>query len=185
MNQRCLRQAVVGFIAPVILLAVTVMTPATASISQDKPSEDDTDRLFADYPKSAALFDIISSHRYFGRKSKDLILYATWFPKGDPQVAYRCFAGVKGGIETHRWVYNWAIQGSRATQLDEPQLKSLKNAIKALPEGAKSPPLADLLIVSFREGETWETRTYDRKNLPDEVKNIDELTDCTTWHKHP
>lgn len=183
MAQRCFRSSAVGFIAPALLLSFTVITPAAASIPQGKPGGDETAQLFADYPKSKALDSLIYMHRTFGRKSKDLMLYVTWFPDGDPRVAYQCFAGVRGGIETHRWVYNWAIQASHTTQLGEPQLESLKNAIKVLPSGAKSPLLAALLIVSFRDGEAWETRTYDRKRLPDEVKNIDELTDCTTWHK--
>ena len=183
MAQRCFRLSAVGFIAPALLLAVTVIPLAAASIPQGKTSEDETAQLFAGYPKSSALDSLIDMHRTFGRKSKDLMLYATWFPDGDPHVAYQCFAGVKGGIETHRWVYNWAIQASHTTQLDEPQLESLKNSIKALPEGAKSPPLVDLIIVSFREGESWRTRTYDRKRLPEEVKNIDKITDCTVWYK--
>ena len=185
MAQRCFGRLAVSFIAPALLLAVTVITPAAASVSQEKSSEDETAQLFADYPKSSALDSIIYSHSSFGRKSKDLILYATWFPGDDPSVAYQCFAGVKGGVETHRWVYNWAIQASHTAQLDGPQLESLKNSLKALPEGAKSPPLADLLIVSFREGETWKTRTYDRKRLPGEVKEIDKIMDCTTWYQRP
>jgi hypothetical protein len=184
MAQRCFRLPAAGFILLALLLAVAIMSPAEASIQRGEPIDDETAQLFADYPKSAALMSLIYSHSSFGRKSKDLILYATWFPDGDPRVAYQCFAGVKGGIETHRWVYDWAIQASHTAQLDEPQLESLKNSIKSLPEGAKSPPLADLLILSFREGEKWKTHTYDRKKLPDEVKNIDKITDCTVWYKN-
>src|SRR5215204_2064513 len=183
MAQRCFRLPAAGFILLALLLAVAVMSPAVASIQRGEPIDDETAQLFADYPKSSALDSLIYMHRTFGRKSNDLMLYATWFPDGDPRVAYQCFAGVKGGIETHRWVYNWAIQASHTTQLDEPQLESLKDSIKALPEGAKSPPLADLFIVSFREGEAWRTSTNNRKRLPEEVKNTDEITDCTVWYK--
>jgi len=183
-RRRC-RPPAAGFIIPALLLAVTFMAPAAASIQRGEPIDDETAQLFADYPKSDALMSLIYSISWFGRKSRDLILYATWFPDGDPRVANRCFAGVKGGVQADRWVYDWAIQGSHTAQLSEPQLESLKNSIKSLPEGAKSPPLADLLILSFREGEKWKTHTYDRKKLPDEVKNIDKIIDCTTWYKNP
>jgi hypothetical protein len=108
-------------------LAVTVITPAAAPISQGKSVEDETAQSFAGYPTSSALESIIYSHRNFGRKSKGLMLYATWFPDGDPRVAYQCLASDKGGIETHRWVYNWAVQASHTAQLGEAQHESLRN----------------------------------------------------------
>ncbi|HJQ34325.1 MAG TPA: hypothetical protein VJ866_19250 [Pyrinomonadaceae bacterium] len=185
MTQRWFGAWFAGFIGSALLLAVTVTTPAAAPVPQGGSADAERDGLFAGYPKSAAFDSIVYSHRDFGRKSKDLMLYATWLVDGDPRVAYQCFASLKGDILTYRDVFNWALQASHRAQLDEPQLESLKNSIKALPEGAKHPPLADLLIVSFRDGETWETRTYDRKKLPDAVKDIYKVTDCTNWYERP
>jgi hypothetical protein len=185
MAQRWFRAWFVGFIGSGLLFAVTVITPDAAPTPQGEAADAATDQLFAGYPKSAALYSILYAHKNFGRKSKDLMLYMTWLADGDPRVAYQCHASHKGGIMSYRNVFDWAIQGSHTTQLDEPQLESLKMSIKSLPEGAKSPPLADLLIVSYRDGEIWNTHTYDRKKIPVAVKEIYKVTGCTNWYEHP
>jgi hypothetical protein len=185
MAQRCFRLRVVGVVVLTILLLASISSSFALAFQQAKPGEDEIDQLFISYPKSPGLAGIIYSHRSLGQKIRGLILYATWFPDGNPRVAYRCFATDNGQVSSNRLVYDWAVRDSYFAQLGEPELGSLKNSMRALPRGAKSPPLADLLVVSFRDGEGWETRTYDRKRVPDEVKDIYKVTGCTNWYEHP
>ena len=49
---------------------------------------------------------------------------------------------------------------STPEQLSETDLTSLRSAIHDLPAESVSPPIERLIIVSFREGTNWVTRSY-------------------------
>jgi hypothetical protein len=54
----------------------------------------------------------------------------------------------------------------RGGQLSETDLKTLRAAMRDLPPESVSPPIERLVIVSFRDGTNWVTRSYDTGNLP-------------------
>jgi hypothetical protein len=59
--------------------------------------------------------------------------------------------------------------------LPEAQLKALLSAIRVLPPTNALPPIDDLVIVSFRQGTNWITRTYNKRNLPKPVERISQI----------
>ena len=59
--------------------------------------------------------------------------------------------------------------------LPEAQLKALPSAIRELPPTNALPSIDDLVIVSFRQGTNWITRTYDKRNLPKPVERISQI----------
>jgi hypothetical protein len=132
-------------------------------------------KLFIGYPKSDALNSVIKGHTNKSHWTKHL-LYATWFLDGKPNVMMQCRVNQTGQVTTERDVYNWAYQGGGHSQLKPQSLKSLRQAVRALPPSTQSPAMANLLILSFRNGGDWTTRTYDRAKLPEAVKKIYKIT---------
>jgi len=99
------------------------------------------------------------------------VMYATWFP-GGPRIPNECEINAEGQACCYRSVYNWAAQNSRTAQLTREEIKEVQKSLHELPETPGSPPVANMLILSFRDGENWITRYYDRLKLPDGIKRI-------------
>jgi hypothetical protein len=93
------------------------------------------------------------------------------FPSGD-RFALRYVVTESGQEVDYREVYNWASQASHRRQLSEIELGSLRAALKELPLESESPPIERLVIVSFREGDNWVTRSYDSAMLPNPMQRI-------------
>jgi hypothetical protein len=103
-------------------------------------------------------------------KNKNLLMIS-FFPD-DSRYANEIFV-TEGGLEkAHRNVFDHAIQGSQQKQLGEKDMARLRMAIFQLPVTSESPPMGRLIIVSFRIGENWITRSYDRNALPKPVQEI-------------
>jgi hypothetical protein len=128
------------------------------------------------YPHSAALDQVAQSHREAATDREGLLLLSTWFLDGDPRVAMMCRVRTDGHVSTFRYLFDYsegtgAIQKSQAVDLVPDQFAALRETIRSLPE-AQSPPLENLVVISFPRGERWLTRTYDRTNLPPLVTQV-------------
>ena len=99
------------------------------------------------------------------------LLAISAFPSGD-QFALQYFVTESGQESDWRNVYNWAHQASHRKQLTEAGLKSLRSAIRDLPTESTLPPIERLVIVSFREGTNWVTRSYDSGALSKPMRQI-------------
>jgi hypothetical protein len=185
MDKRRSRVSALALLVLVVLFGSLVLSSSAAHFKHLKQTEDQSAKLFAGYPKSPALESIIYAHRNLQWvKQSGLIFYATWFPGGNPRVADQCMVTEKGKVSAHRWVYDWAVQGGYYVQLRDSQLESLKHSVESLPESTQTPPLPDLIIVSFRNGEKWESLTYDRKKSADQVKDAYQLSGCPSWDEN-
>ena len=71
-----------------------------------------------------------------------------------------------------RDVHNWAHQDSHSKQLSGADMKNLGKAIRQLPVDAWMPPRNRLVLVSFKQGTNWISRSYDRQALPDPMRKI-------------
>lgn len=80
----------------------------------------------------------------------------------------------QGGLAINtRHVHNWALQASGRKQLSSADLNNLLSAIRELPSENTIPPVFErLVIVSFREGSNWVTRSYDALALPPAMRRI-------------
>jgi hypothetical protein len=107
------------------------------------------------------------------------ILAITDFDYGNDRVVDQYFVSENGKGYSWRWVPNWAHQpGKKIKQLfSETELTNLELSIKELPSQNSTPPLERLVIVSFKSGTNWVTRTYDRQSLPKVMLNICETAD--------
>ena len=127
------------------------------------------------YPYSAAFDAVMKEHLYPSDKPTPELLEGTWFLNGNPRVAMECGVDTDGKGYTVRAVYDNAYQIERATQLDDKKLQALRSALQALPPSSPHPPLGKLLILSFRIGDKWVTRLYDKEHLPVLVQGVYEL----------
>ncbi len=99
------------------------------------------------------------------------LLAVSAFPSGGT-FALEYFVTESGRERDLRNVWNWAIQDTHSKQLSEIALKSLRSAIRDLPSESMSPPIDRLVVISFREGTNWVTRSYDSSALPNPMRQI-------------
>lgn len=149
----------------------------------DKPSAPD----FSKYPQTEAFSHYVGIHTniafHLGRTNLLIIPQAAWhlgrtnllmisaFPDGD-RYAVQYFVTESGQESDRRYVHNWALQASNGKQIADTSLMTLRSAIRQLPAESVSPPIERLVIVSFREGTNWITRSYDSGALPKPMRQI-------------
>lgn len=102
------------------------------------------------------------------------LLTVSAFPRGEG-VALQYSVTETGQQSDHRHVYDWAVHASHRKQLSQTELASLRSAIRELPSESNLPPLERLVIVSFRNGREWVTRSYDSRALPTAMRRIYEI----------
>ena len=154
-----------------LVLAVALGFVAACAGGPERP----TPTVFADYPPSAAFDEVIQSHVDAGNDREQRMLLTTWFQDGDPRVARFCSVRPDGRCSTYQYVHQTEFRAPTARQLDPATMQVIQEAIHELPPSQK-PPMANMLIVSFREDGIWQTRLYDRMNRPAAVSTIIETT---------
>jgi hypothetical protein len=68
-----------------------------------------------------------------------------------------------------------AVGNANSSRLSETQLKMLISAIRRLPATNASPPIDDLVLVSFCQGTNWVTCSYDKRSPPEVLVQIREI----------
>ncbi|MFI5175042.1 MAG: hypothetical protein ACHQKY_09305 [Terriglobia bacterium] len=151
---------------PFILLMLTFVVQAAPA--GDKAASPD----FSGYPQTESFRSYLRSQTdvAWHLQRTDLLAISV-FPRGD-RFALQYFVTESGQETDYRNVYDWAIQAGHQKQLSEGELKILRSVIHDLPTESVSPPIERLVIVSFHEGASWVTRTYDSNALPKPVRQI-------------
>jgi hypothetical protein len=127
---------------------------------------------FSKYPQTESFGYFVSGHTNaaWHLQNTNLLIIST-FPSGD-RYALQYSVTESGQESDYRDVYNWAIQALHSKQIAETNLTSLRSAIRQLPAESVSPPIERLVVVSFREGTNWNTRSYDSDALPKPMRQI-------------
>jgi len=77
------------------------------------------------------------------------------------------------GAESERLkLWNWSTRGQKYRELTREDLLEIRAAISRLPKESADPPVERLLVVTFREGDQWTTRSYDKESMPEAIKQI-------------
>ena len=105
----------------------------------------------------------------------DHFLVMTWFPTNNALVSYRCFVTNKGLIVRYHEYFSWAKRNHSSEQLSEEKFTALRETIASLPSETGAPTTNRIVLVSFRLGEQWVTRNYDRARLPAQVNRLYEI----------
>jgi hypothetical protein len=93
-----------------------------------------------------------------GKGYLEPLLLAISFLDTDGGAAREYFVTKSGHISTCCEVYFLATQGGEHRQLTAEQLATLKNEIAKLPTTNAYPPLNQLVLISFSDGDSWVTR---------------------------
>lgn len=99
------------------------------------------------------------------------LLWISAFPSGEGS-ALQYIVTESGDARDALHLYDWAVRSIHRKQLSETNLVNLRMALRQLPSKSISPPLKRLVIVSFREGTNWITRSYDSEALPKPMQQI-------------
>ena len=95
---------------------------------------------------------------------------STSVPRNPVFLSYFAVA-VDGRTHLTRDVRNWAVQGGSGS-IEPPALATLRQLLAGLPASPWIPPDRNPLLVGFRQGGGWVTRTYDRDHPPPEVRAV-------------
>jgi hypothetical protein len=156
------------FIALMFLGAATGSRSSLEAKAQEQSPTPD----FSNFPQTESFRAFLRSQTNAAEHLQrgDLVAISA-FPKGDG-IALQYVVTEEGQESDTRNVFSWARQASHWRQLSEAELNNLRSAIHELPVESKSPPVERLVIVSFREGTNWLTRSYDRDALPKSMRQI-------------
>ena len=150
------------------ILAILVLLACVPVLAADKAAAPE----FSKYPETESFRYYLSVHTNAAwQLQRTNLLVISAFPSGDHYALQYCVT--EGGQESdHRNVYDWAIQASHWKLIAETNLTTLRSAIRQLPTESVSPPIERLVIVSFRDGTNWITRSYDSDDLPMPMRQI-------------
>ena len=126
------------------------------------------------YPRSQAFRMVLQqqTNAAANLQTEGHLLRMTCYYKPESRACLRYFVKTNGVARNHRYIWSYATQDSHWSQLDSSQLAALRAAIDELPTNSVTPPYERLLIVSFRDGTNWVTRTYDRSAFPPGIGKI-------------
>jgi hypothetical protein len=126
------------------------------------------------YPRSRAFRMVLQqqTNAAANLQTEGHLLRMTCYYKPESPVCLRYFVKTNGVARNHRYIWSYATQDSHWSQLDSSQLAGLRSAIDELPTNSVTPPYHRLLIVSYRDGTNWVTRTYDRSAFPPAIGKI-------------
>jgi hypothetical protein len=127
---------------------------------------------FSKYPQTESFKTYLAGHTNATWQLQHTnLLFISAFPNGG-RFANEWLVTDSGQERNERNVYNWAVQATHREQLSEGDLKIVRSAIKELPIKSVTPPIERLIIISYRDGTNWVTRSYDSSTLPKPMSDI-------------
>jgi hypothetical protein len=91
---------------------------------------------------------------------------------GDHARIFWPYIVMKDGSKVDYRIPRYDAPSSRWGSLSEKELGNLRAALAALPEQSASPPLGRTVLVSYRSGTNWVTRTYDFKQQSAALREV-------------
>lgn len=162
---------------PLLLLPLLLAVPLW--IVKEK-RENSTEVILSRYEETSDknFLAVTSNHRDMNRLDfyKPLELAATWFIKSNLKTATSSFVNRLGQVMVAKQDQGGPDVFTKIRPLSSAQLKDLRLAISQLPpnDAPKSPN--QLLIVTFKRANQFETRLYNRAHLPQGVMDIFKIT---------
>ena len=144
--------------------------------------EDGSAPDFGRYPHTPVFSNIVAGHTNLAAQAS-IILSISSFVENDlyanKYLVFDKYVVIQSGMASACRVFFDDPEGSmasqrgwRSKQLLKPSLEALGTAMNELPRQSQVPPIGRLVIVSFRDGTNWITRTYDGQQLPKALRNI-------------
>jgi hypothetical protein len=103
--------------------------------------------------------------------AQPLLLWLSWYR--NDQHTSEFDIDIKGVLGTFSDDYGDGKRGSEPIQLSQAELQRIRRLIKKFPSGvAPAPTFKDILFISYRDGDSWQARIYDRRTLPAPVRDL-------------
>ncbi len=149
--------------------------------------------VLARYPQSPELDFAVQGHLEYkptlgwydtAGKTTQTTFYATWFPTG--KVSEQIHSGITGAgqddfsrliFSPSKYNFDPPILGKmkqygRGIHLNNTQFLNVREWVKQMPPSDPPDRVGDLMIITFNQGTKYETRLYDRTDLPQIVKDL-------------
>jgi hypothetical protein len=151
------------FLGTAAALILAALGTAQAATEPPPPGGISPDRPLSEI--QAALKEALREHQDAKKnKDADRLLMTSWLQRGK---LMRAVVSLKGERET-----NNAGVAERKTALAKEELDKILAALKTLPAEKVATRPDNALIVSWRDGDEWKTRQYDRAELPKELVGL-------------
>ena len=140
--------------------------------------------ILGQYPSSATLDWVRKRHL---RNAANAVFVADWFDAQTTETAKGCSIGQSGNRICSIYSLNpmKRSQGTSTSTIPPARLTNFQKALRDLPPGeTRAPPLPRLLILSFHDGTRWQTRIYDRSQLPAQFFRLNEIHIFKTIPEH-
>ncbi len=154
-----------------IVLAALVMLPSAGLARADNKVETPD---FSHYPQNAYFQNIVgmqTDDSVLNGHRSNLLAISAFVGDGSNAFAVQ-YSVTENGLECDFRNSTLGMEDDQSKQLSAANLADLHSAIKALPSENEFPPMGRLVIVSFRDGATWVTRSYDDKDRPQALRKI-------------
>ena len=84
-----------------------------------------------------------------------------------------------GEVHTVESIFDWADRDVRETHLSEQDMLLLNTTLDSLPATKEKPPVAFAVIVTCKVEGKYQTRIYDRREVPPQLRKAYEIVHST------
>jgi len=163
-----------------VLLAIFIAILLFASLAGELYKNYNVGRRYADYSSYYTPRDQASYFNITNECKTRIKLSLMYFTEGCKRVT-GCYVSVSNEIA----YFSFSCRGSKGSgfpKIDNINARKLDKTLNSLPPEPKRPPKSRRVLVSVPDGNSWNTRIYDRANMPEEIL---ELSRIARWSIPP
>jgi len=158
----------------VVLLAVFIAIILFANLAGDLYNNYNVGRRYACYSTDNTPRDQASYFNITNECKKRIKLSLMYFTEGCKR-GIGCYVSVSNEIAYFSFSF-LGSKGSGFPKIDDINARKLDKILSSLPPEPKRPPKSRRVLVSVPDGSSWNTRIYDRANMPEDILEISRIT---------
>lgn len=171
------------FAAPQAKENAAVVSPSQGPSAVDW---DESRKMFAAYPRSAALDFMVKLHMEQGRKATvvedTLVVFVTRFADDSARKSASYWVTGTGKSGSNDGLYDVIFKHYDYPRLSDGSMAIIRETIRSMPPSNAAPSVKDLVIVTYAQGSSGlVTRLYDATKLPAAIATIE----ATEWRTVP
>jgi len=157
-----------------VLLAVLIAIFLFANLAGDIYKNYNTGKRYAGYSTFSTPRDQASYFNPTNNCKEKIKLSLMYFSEGCKRGNY-CYVSVSNVI-AYFSASSWGFKGSGFPKIDDVNARKLDKILSSLPPEQKHTPKSRRVLVSVPEGNGWNTRIYDRANMPEDILELSRIT---------
>ena len=156
-----------------VLLAIFIAILLFANLAVYLYNNYNVGRRYADYSSYNTPRDQASYFNITNDCKEKIKLSIMYFAGGCRQGNY-CYVSVSNIIQYSSFSSR-GYKGSGYPKINDINARKLDEIISALPPEPKRPPKSRRVLVSVPDGSNWNTRIYDRANMPEDILELSRI----------